>query len=148
MDTAFYTSILCVVVLQVMRTRWSRDGKEARVEDKSFNEEILTEILVEVSRLRPASLTFKRNRAALIAFQHISWTMPVAEASTEYEVLESFGGEGKVVLLEALPRTGRTHQIRAHLSGIGWPLVGDPIYGGHVATESLVLLKAVFRGCN
>lgn len=73
--------------------------------------------------------------------------MPVAEASTEYEVLESFGS-GKVVLLEALPRTGRTHQIRAHLSGIGWPLVGDPIYGGYVATEPMVLLKAAFGGCS
>lgn len=33
-------------------------------------------------------------------------------------------------LVEARPRTGRTHQIRVHLSGAGFPLLGDLIYGG------------------
>ncbi|RPJ85107.1 MAG: RluA family pseudouridine synthase [Acidobacteria bacterium] len=35
-----------------------------------------------------------------------------------------------VSLLEVVIQTGRTHQIRAHLSGIGHPIVGDPLYGG------------------
>ncbi len=33
-------------------------------------------------------------------------------------------------LLEAAPRTGRTHQIRVHLSSIGHPILGDRVYGG------------------
>jgi len=37
---------------------------------------------------------------------------------------------GGVSLLEVVIQTGRTHQIRAHLSGIGHPIVGDPLYGG------------------
>ncbi|PYI42238.1 MAG: RNA pseudouridine synthase [Verrucomicrobia bacterium] len=35
----------------------------------------------------------------------------------------------KFSLIRAVPRTGRTHQIRVHLSAIGHPIVGDKIYG-------------------
>ncbi len=37
--------------------------------------------------------------------------------------------EGKLSLLEVTPKTGRTHQIRLHLSHIGHPILGDDLYG-------------------
>jgi len=49
------------------------------------------------------------------------------EAITFYEVLESFRGFS---LLELTPKTGRTHQIRVHLSYLKHPIVGDEMYGG------------------
>jgi 23S rRNA pseudouridine1911/1915/1917 synthase len=48
-------------------------------------------------------------------------------AQTRFEVRERFDA---ATVLEATPRTGRTHQIRVHLSAIGHPIVGDRAYGG------------------
>ncbi|MFZ9018088.1 MAG: RluA family pseudouridine synthase [Ilumatobacteraceae bacterium] len=50
-------------------------------------------------------------------------------ARTEYRVLERFDRPAELALLECHLETGRTHQIRVHLSSIGHPLVGDPVYG-------------------
>ena len=49
------------------------------------------------------------------------------QAATRFEVRERFE---RATLLEAAPRTGRTHQIRVHLSAIGHPVLGDARYGG------------------
>lgn len=48
-------------------------------------------------------------------------------AETRFEVLER---PGSMTLLDAAPRTGRTHQIRVHLASIGHPILGDRVYGG------------------
>jgi 23S rRNA pseudouridine1911/1915/1917 synthase len=47
------------------------------------------------------------------------------EASTFYEVVERFGD---ITLFRCLPRTGRTHQIRVHMTSVGHSLVGDKVY--------------------
>jgi len=49
-----------------------------------------------------------------------------APSETRYEVL-STSARGTVVRCELV--TGRTHQIRVHLSARGWPIVGDRVYG-------------------
>jgi 23S rRNA pseudouridine1911/1915/1917 synthase len=59
------------------------------------------------------------------------------EAFTSYKVINRFSakggfasGEKDYTLIEVKIKTGRTHQIRVHMSHIGHPLVGDPTYGG------------------
>jgi 23S rRNA pseudouridine1911/1915/1917 synthase len=48
------------------------------------------------------------------------------QATTQYQVRKYLDD---YTLVEVSPLTGRTHQIRVHLSAIGYPVVGDPIYG-------------------
>src|SRR5204862_2023985 len=47
-------------------------------------------------------------------------------ARTDYRIIEKFR---VFALLELQIKTGRTHQIRVHLSAIGHPIVGDDVYG-------------------
>jgi RluA family pseudouridine synthase len=60
-------------------------------------------------------------------------------ARTEFEVLERLPG---ATLLRAVPRTGRTHQIRAHLASIGHSIAGDRLYG-RSDEEYLTWVRAV-----
>jgi 23S rRNA pseudouridine1911/1915/1917 synthase len=48
------------------------------------------------------------------------------EAFTQYQVIKHMDN---YTLLEVTIKTGRTHQIRVHLSAIGFPVVGDEVYG-------------------
>lgn len=67
--------------------------------------------------------------------------MAVAErgkqARTRYEVLRAYAEPVEVTELACTLETGRTHQIRVHLTSIGHPVVGDARYGG--ARQSLPL---------
>jgi len=51
------------------------------------------------------------------------------EAVTHYRVIDRYQNHTHI---KAILETGRTHQIRVHLSHIGYPLIGDPMYGGKV----------------
>lgn len=64
----------------------------------------------------------EKGGAKVVALSHGSGQ----PAETEYRILERYNNAS---LIEARPKTGRTHQIRVHLAFIGHPLLGDKLYG-------------------
>ncbi len=54
------------------------------------------------------------------------------EAMTEYRVNKRYRG---FTTVDLFPKTGRTHQLRVHMSSIGHPMVGDKMYGGNIVSE-------------
>ena len=66
------------------------------------------------------------------------------EAVTAYRVLEQGWRNGrKVALVQVRLHTGRTHQIRVHMSHLGYPLLGERLYGrGHAPDAPRQMLHA------
>lgn len=65
------------------------------------------------------------------------------KAITHYEVLSTYK-HAKITKLQLKLDTGRTHQIRVHLSHLGFPLVGDKLYGGKTNLLKTQALHAAF----
>lgn len=65
------------------------------------------------------------------------------EARTQYHVIKYLGN---YTLLEVRTETGRTHQIRVHLLAIGYPVVGDAVYGVKSAQIPRLFLHACRLG--
>ena len=72
--------------------------------------------------------------------RHVNNKMVVCErgkqALTKYRLIDT---NKKVSLVEAIPVTGRTHQIRVHLSSIGNPIIGDKTYGSKIVSDRIML---------
>ncbi len=84
--------------------------------------------VVEGHPSRSGSIDFSIERHPVKKFKmtHKAHSQSARDSYTDYETLKYFQDSS---LVKALPKTGRTHQIRVHFNGIGHPLVGDHIYG-------------------
>jgi 23S rRNA pseudouridine1911/1915/1917 synthase len=89
--------------------------------------QVLKEYLALVHGYPPAATTIdapigrdprQRQRMAVVAGGR--------PAQTDVTTLERLPG---CALVRAIPRTGRTHQLRVHLAALGHPIAGDPVYG-------------------
>ena len=70
-------------------------------------------------------------------------------ALTEFKLVKKYIRDGKKYsLLEVNLKTGRTHQIRVHLSHLRWPLVGDKLYGGESNELNRPFLHASYLEVN
>lgn len=63
-------------------------------------------------------------------------------AITEYKILNFYGTPSavEITLVEVYPKTGRTHQIRAHFKALNAPICGDKLYGNKKINEELSLI--------
>lgn len=61
-------------------------------------------------------------------------------ATTHFRVLAETGDTASVMLTLA---TGRTHQLRVHLAHLGYPIIGDPLYGGRPAPRLMLHASAL-----
>ncbi len=66
------------------------------------------------------------------------------EAITHYTVANRFAGENwSIAQVDCALETGRTHQIRVHMSHVGHPLLGDRVYGSGFATKANKLPETI-----
>ena len=68
-------------------------------------------------------------------------------AVTHWQVLQRFDKD-RLTCVELTLETGRTHQIRVHLSEMNLPVVGDPVYGGHKKSNAIgdARLRSLVQG--
>ena len=107
-----------------------RHPKALRKLGRLFSEGRIEKIYWAVCRGVPEKLSGTVDAPLKKTAHKKGWRVEIAEdgrdAATSYRVLAR--GDG-LSFIEARPKTGRTHQIRAHLSHIGAPILGDPQYG-------------------
>lgn len=112
-----------------------RHPKSIALLNKLFADGKVDKTYVAVTKGAPAEEAGRIDQPLAKRSPHRGWWMQAVpkgtpgalEAITDWRVL--FRGEGLAVMALS-PVTGRTHQLRAHLSHLGFPILGDSIYGG------------------
>lgn len=113
-------------LLVVAKTDAAHEGLARQFADHSIERVYLA---LTAGQPRPAAGTV---RGAIARSSHDRKKMALVEdgrgkhAVTHYRTLEALDG---AALIECRLETGRTHQVRVHMSSIGNPLLGDPVYG-------------------
>ncbi len=106
----------------------ARNRRTADVLTKAFREHQLPKTYLALVRGCPDRFSGEINLPLEKIGEKVQVVAGGKKALTQYEVLDNAGK--KYALVKAMPLTGRTHQIRAHLEGIGTPILGDDKYYG------------------
>jgi len=112
-------------LLIVAKDDWTHSRLSRAFQERKVHKSYIA--LVHGKMPKPAAdITLNIGRHSTIRTRMAAQASRGRTALTSYRVLEELGGFS---LLEVKIMTGRTHQIRVHLSAIGHPVVGDDVYG-------------------
>lgn len=129
------SGVLVLVKSDEFRERAIKEFKEKRVYKEYIA--IVEGVVVEPTTIDKPILTIKGKGGA-----KSSISKDGKEAITEIEPLEIIGKKTK---LKVVIETGRTHQIRIHLKSIGYPILGDELYGSQMRAKRLMLHSKVIK---
>jgi 23S rRNA pseudouridine1911/1915/1917 synthase len=118
------TSGLILVAKNDRAQQWLQRQFKAREVEKTYLALVEGRLVPAEGRIAAPIARDRRHRKRMSVAR--TDARKAREAETEYRVLEYLGDYS---LVEAHPRTGRTHQVRVHFASLGHPLVGDPVYG-------------------
>jgi len=118
-------------IVVIARSRKSYDALKQIFHDHRIEKTYQALLLGHVPE-NSGSISFplaeKRGTLKRVAVKHPDTFLgDTREAFTRYNLKERFE---KYDLIEVMPETGRTHQIRVHFSAVGAPVAGDYLYGG------------------
>ncbi len=128
------SGVLLLVKDEIFRAKAIQSFKSQEVE-KVYTAWV-SGVIAEDFTIDEPLLTIKRNNSA---YSKVS--KDGKESISEVSPLEVHGKRTKV---KVVIKTGRTHQIRAHLKHAGFPIIGDTVYGGRA--HKRILLHAGFIG--
>ena len=110
-------------------------------ENKQYEKRYLAIVEGKISKNLTIDSGLKRDLESSIGVKMT--TASDGKASLTYVTPLQYNKEKNQTLIEAMPVTGRQHQIRVHLYSIGHKIVGDPIYGVDEVIADRYLLKSL-----
>ena len=105
------------------------NGFKTRTFDKIYTTIVVGQVKKQSDRLIAYLKKDKENAVVRIYDNHVKGSV---EIKTEYKVIKREQG---LTVLEVRLHTGKTHQIRAHLAHVGYPILGDGKYGDFSANQ-------------
>lgn len=120
----------------------ARDRKNAELLTRAFRERDLHKTYLALVRGCPKQDSGQIKAPLEKIGEKSAVTEEGKKAITDYRIVDSIGD--KFALVEAMPLTGRTHQIRAHMEYIGCPIVGDDRYFGRERERFANLANKLF----